>query len=1134
MKISNFAIERPRLVTVCTGMTLLLALFACLLTPVQRAPAISKAVILVAIPYPDSQPSEAENEIARKVEEALTELQSVDYIASTNVRGSSVTQIIFLDGVTPDEGRREVKDLVDRIRNELPTGREVQPVITDIDFENAPLMLVSITAPDAVDDRTLKVIAEDVQEQLETVDGVANTQLFGGKEREIHVNVLPDRMVQYGITLGMLRQALSDFHAEVPAGAFTTGEYDRQVRNESKLRDVDDIREAVVSSQEGRVIRVRDVARVVDSHRKVRNLAQLNGQKSATIVVNKEADINTLGAADKVNLKVEDLRNQYPDLSFYTSRDASNEIWVMFRVLGSSALFGAMLVLIILGWSMGLRISLLVLIAIPFSTAVGLVFLFFAGIAISNMVVFSFILVLGMVVDGAIIVAENIHRHIERGESPMDAAKTGIEEVGMPVIAADLTTIAAFLPMVLVPGIMGDFMGVMPKVVSVALLGSVLVDHFVIPTLAARWFSRREPVANESQSFAVLTATHDSHEANEAARVRPNVGMFTRAYAWVLRQALTGFTPFFVLIWCIVAIFAAGKLMGYIGFNFFPASDRGQFIVKYELPLGYSIEETLAASHVITDKLDDWEDTGILVNYVTSVGSASGMATRVDDDPATGPEFGQVQVELVPPMDRSIHTREVMNYLRRNVELLPGMKMTIAEVQDGPPGGAKVSVRFTGKNLDQLGYIAKSTRDRMKQISGTVDVTTDYRDDAPVLIIEPKPDVVGLSGMTDMQIARAVQTAIAGDTAVQITMDDEDINLRLQLAPEYQEHPEDLKRLLLTGPDGRRASIGSLAEIRRDVDLFSVNRYDRNRAVVTKSDVDDSKQPAEVFESLAKDILPDLGFRPVEGAEKTVEGFAKQFIGKAATDAEGVQAEFAGENDERDKNFGYLLRSMMIAVVLIAAILVIQFNSFRQAAVVMITVPLSFIGVILGMWATGFAFSLATFIGLVSLTGIVVNDAIVLVDFTNQARKRGLPVRQALVEAGVNRLRPVLLTTVTTCGGLLPLMLNISGGAEFWQPLTGAIVFGLIFATILTLVVIPCAYYFSYMFPAWMQTMFFTLLATGMVWKILSSMPASSKMQMQITTLEGTLAVLAIGSAAAGLFALLSWRRGESLVLLDR
>ena len=744
------------------------------------------------------------------------------------------------------------------------------------------------------------------------------------------------------------------------------------------------------------------------------------------------------------------------------------------------------------------------------------------------MVVFSFILVLGMVVDGAIIVAENIHRHIERGEDPVDAAKVGIDEVGLPVIAADLTTIAAYLPMLLVPGIMGDFMGVMPKVVSVALFGSILVDHFVIPTLAARWYSRREPVGDESQSFAKLTATHDSHEANEAARVRPNAGFFTSAYAWFLRQALAGATPLFVIVWCVVAVFGAGKLMGYLGFNFFPASDRGQFIVKYELPLGYSIEETLAASRVITEKLDDWQDTGILVNYVTSVGSASGMATRVDDDPATGPEFGEVQVELVPPMDRSIHTREVMNYLRRNVKLLPGMKMTVAEVQDGPPGGAKVSVRFTGKDLDQLGRIAKKTRDQLEQVPGTVDVSTDYRDDAPVLIVEPKADVVGLAGMTDMQIARAVQTALAGDISIQITLDDEDINLRLQLAPEYQKHPEDLKRMLLAGPDGRRASIGSLADLRRDVDLFSVNRYDRNRAVVAKCDVDDSLQPADVFEVLAKEVLPEMGFRPVEGAEKTVEGLAKNFIGEAATEVEGVQAKFVGENDERDKNFGYLLQSMIIAVVLIAAILVMQFNSFRQAAVVMLTVPLSFIGVILGMWITGFPFSLATFIGLVSLTGIVVNDAIVLVDFTNQARSRGLPVKQALVEAGVNRFRPVLLTTLTTCGGLLPLMLNISGGAEFWQPLTGAIVFGLAFATILTLIVIPCGYLIAYRLPGWFIALC-TTLAITLVMVLIASFYAPQEAVAGIAALGLLTAVgLAIRSAID------AYQRGESLIWVQR
>jgi multidrug efflux pump subunit AcrB len=1069
MKVSNYAIDRPRLVTVGTICVLLLALYAMLMTPVQLAPAITKAVVLVAIPYPDAQPNETENEIARKIEDVLTDLKRVDYIASTNMRGSSITQVVFLDGVDPDEARREVQDLVERVRNELPAGREVQPVVTEIDFENAPLMLVSITAPEATDPRTLKLIAEDVQDQLETVDGVANTQLFGGREREIHVNVYPDRMTQYGVNLTMLRQSLADFHAEVPAGTFDTGEFDRSIRNESKFRGVEDIREAIVTSQEGRVIRVRDVADVVESTRRVRNLAQINGRDSATIVVGKEADINTLGAASAVKAKVAELQEQYPDLEFYCSRDSSEEIWVMFRVLGSSAVFGAMLVLVILGWTMGLRISLLVLIAIPFSMAVGLQFLYVAGVPVSNMVVFSFILVLGMVVDGAIIVAENIHRHIERGEDPVDAAKIGIAEVGVPVIAADLTTIAAFLPMLLVPGIMGDFMGVMPKVVSVALLGSVIVDHFVLPTLAARWYKRREVDIDQSQSFAALSGREVHEVAHAEVRVRPTLDIFTRSYAFVLRWALSGAVCVFVLMWSGIALWGSFTLLQQLGFNFFPASDRGQFIVKYELPLGYSIEETLAAAKVITDTLDDWQDTGILVNYVTSVGSASGMATRVDDDPATGPEFGEVQVQLVPPMDRTIHTQEVIEYLRKNIRPLPGMKFSVQEVQDGPPGGADVSVRLTGKNIDRLGEVAEQIAARLKTERGTVDASTDFRPDIPELVIEPKPEIAGLFGITEMQLARAVATAIAGDNSIEITLDDEDVDIRLQLAPEFQTGPDDIKRLQLMSPDGRKTSIGAMADIHRDAGLYSINRYDRSRATIAKCDVVSPTQAADVFRRLSDKHFVELGFKPVEGGEVSVEGIPKFYVGTPGTPSEGVNAEFTGENDERDENFRYLLVSMIIAVVLIFAILAVQFNSFRQAMIVMLAVPLSFIGVVLGMWACGFAFSLATFIGVVALTGIVVNDAIVLVDFTNQARARGLAVRDALFESGINRLRPVLLTTVTTIGGLLPLLLNISGGAEFWQPLTGAVIFGLAFATILTLLVIPCAYLLAYALPVWLR-----------------------------------------------------------------
>ena len=1058
--ISDTAIDHPRVVLVATLLVLCMATFAAFFTPVQRSPAITKAVVLVAIPYPDAQPAEAENEIARKVEDALAELQSVDFLVSTSLRGSTITQVTFLDGVKPKDARREVKDLVDRIQNELPLGREVVPLIDEIDFEGMPLMLVNITAPPGFDERSLKTFADDVQEELETVDGVANIQLFGGKEREIHVNVNPDLMTQYGVTLAQVQQALADFHAELPAGEFTNGVFERSIRNETKLRDVEDIREAIVSSQEGRIIRVADIAKVIDTNRKVMTLSEFDGEAGAVLIVNKESNINTLGAARAVKAKVKKLQEQHPEFKFATTRDASEEIWVMFRVLGSSALFGAMLVLVILAWTMGLRIAVLVLIAIPFSSAVGLVFLFANDIPVSNMVVFSFILVLGMVVDGAIIVAENIHRHIERGEDPVEAAKTGIHEVGVPVIAADLTTVAAFLPMLLVPGIMGDFMGVMPKVVSVALLGSVLVDHFIIPTIAARWFSRQEPKRDEMESFAKLTSPGQfaaaPTDAAMQARIRPNVGPFTRAYASVLRFALSH--RMFVLIWCIIACWGAKILIGQLGFKFFPASDRGQFIVRYELPLGYSVQETLAASKTITDPLKHWESTGALVHYVTSVGSAGGLAMRVDDDPATGPEFGQVQVEMTPPMDRTIHMQEVIQYLRDNIRPLPGMKFSVEEVEDGPPGGADVSVRLTGKNLEQLGDIAQRITAELAKVRGATDPRTDYRPDNPELIIEPNPEVVGLFGLTEMQIASAVQTAIAGDNRIQITLDDEDVTLRVQLAPEYRRHPEDLKRLMVRGPEGRQTSIGELADIRRDVGVYSINRYDRSRAVVAKCDVVDPVQPSDLFRELNNRILPELGFRPADNAEQSLEGFSKAFFGQPTTLVEGIQAEFTGENDERDKNFRYLLTSMGIAVVLIAAILVWQFNSFRQSAVVMIAVPLSFIGVVIGMWVAGFPFSLASFIGLVSLTGIVVNDAIVLVDFTNQARARGLPVREALVEAGVNRLRPVLLTTVTTIGGLLPLLLNISGGAEFWQPLTGAVVFGLAFATVLTLGVIPCAY----------------------------------------------------------------------------
>lgn len=1044
MKLSDQAVDHPRVVLALTALVMMVAFMAAMLIPVQRTPAIHTAIVMVAVPYPGAQPIEVEEQITRKIERALERLNNVDFIVSTSMRGSSITQIIFLDGVESERARNDVEHLVNEVRRELPAGREVQPSVNVIDFESMPIMLVTLTGSAGFDERSLKQVAEDVQDELETIHGVANTQLFGGRAREFHVNFDPDLLVQYGLSIDELRRTLQGFHAPMPGGSLDAKDFDLNVRSETKFRNVDDIRTAVIREKDGRLITVGDVAEVSDTYQRLMNVAQLDGAASATIIVNKESDINSLATATAIKARVAELSSQFPHIKFSCTRDVSQEIAFMFQTLGSDAIFGSLVVLIVLAWTMGLRTALIVIMAIPFAGAVSLVFLYFAGYAVSNMVIFAYIVSGGMVIDGAIIVADAIYRHLEAGADSRTAAKLGVREVAVPVFAADVVTVAAFLPMVLVPGIMGDFLGVLPIVVAMSLAGSLIVDHFLVPVVAAWAFRNYVPPARR--------ATEDGSEA-----VDNLWGPFYRGYERILRWSLR--RPWTVVATCAIAVAWAGAMLyyGFIGFTFFPPSDRGQFEVSFSMPLGSSIEQTAEAADVVAAALADLKESGEVVHFVTAVGSSAGLASRLENDPAMGPEFGRVMVELLPPSERDRHESEIIAEVRSKIVPIPGMEYHIDQIEEGPPGGSDVAVRLTGDNLDQLGGLARQMVEKLRQVPGTIETRSDYRPDNPGIVIEPRPDVVGLFQMTEADVARAVQTAILGDTAIQLPIDDEDITLRLQAKSDFQRNRTDMKRLMLVSNTGRLATVEELADIRRENGLFSVNRRDRSRAVTVMSDVrkDMKVIPDHIFDRLRADILPHYGFRPVAGNRMA-------FMGTTGTPSEGIRATFTGENEERDKGFYGLLRSMIIGFVLIIVILVIEFNSLRQTMVVMATVPLSFVGVVLGMWMCDFHFSLASFIGLISLTGVVVNDAIVLVDFANDARRRGLSLDESLVEAGTKRSRAVLLTMLTSVGGMLPTFLNLSGGGEFWQPLVGAIIFGLIVSAILTLIVIPVAYRLVY------------------------------------------------------------------------
>ncbi len=1089
MKISAKAIERPRIVIIACILVFVISCWAGLLIPVQRAPAISKAVVMVTVPFPGAEPNEVEQQVTRKIEDRLQRLDNVEFISSTSMRGVAVIQVVFLDGEDSEAARIKVKDIVDEARGELPQGRRVIPGVNRIDFDNTPLILVNLMAPDEFDEAALRKIAEEVRDEIDPVAGVSGTQVFGGREREVHVDVNLDLAAEHGLTLPDVQAALRQFHAERPGGSLDTGSFDPQIISETKFRTTEDVGNTIVQESDGRVIRVRDLAKISDTYERIKNVSYLDGQNCATIMVYKEADINTLAAVQAIARKVEELEPKYPTIQFTTTRDTSEEIQLMFRVLGSSFIFGALLIVVILGWTMGLRIATLVLLAIPFSSGVGLACLYWIDVPLSNMVVFSFILVVGMVVDGAIIVAENIHRHIERGLPPDEAAKIGIEEVGMPVIMADLTTIAAYLPMLLVPGILGDFMSVMPIVVSVSLLGSVLVDHFVIPAIAARWYRQKEPTRPELSSSSNTTREANHPQPGNAQDPSVVLGDFrpagwgTNAYRRVLNWGMdydwaVGICGLLAITWAVVM---AGK----IGTDFFPQGDVGQIEVKYELPLGSSLHQTVAASKVITDsiaelKLDRAQDGEPEVrHYVSAIGSTEGLASRLENDPTVGPEFGTIMVQLISPLDRVRHETEVIEDLRRRIDSrmhkVPGMSYKLERVEEGPPGGFDVAIRLESDDHRELGRVGQLLMDQLENIPHTLDIGMDYRPENPAIAYQPNEFVLPFYNISEADINNSIYTAVNGDDSIVLSIDDEDVPLRVQASAEFRKTRSELGRMRIRGRDGKMASIAELCDVKRIQGVYAVNRYDLKPAVTVRCNLDKTELSSEeVFDLLRQEVFPGIGFMPdrqmndfsvlgfdltslIEAVGFSFDETPVRFSGLDGSEVSGVRAKFTGENEEFQKSFASLQLSMLIAVVLIFAILVLQFNSFRQACIVIMTVPFSFIGVIAGSYVCGFPFSLATFIGLVSLAGVVVNDAIVVMDFINQARRRGLSKRDAILEAGANRLRPVLLTTITTIGGLLPLFLNLTGGAEFWQPLCGAVVFGLAFATVLTLLVVPVA-----------------------------------------------------------------------------
>lgn len=1014
MKLLERAVDRPLPVFLAAGLGVFFGVVSLLELPVKRTPDVEIPFTFVVVPYPGAAPADVESEISIELEERLNALDRLRHMDSVSAEGVSAHILEFEDRTDMKEALRDARDKVDLAEADLPDDAE-QPVVQELSFDELPIILFTLRG--GADLYRLRRIADDLRPALESVPGVRRVEVFGGLEHEVKVHADPFRLAEYGLTLADLTAVLGRQSRTLPAGELRAESGNRLIRPTGEFSSLEEIREITVASERLGPVPLRAVARVELSHARRTSAAWLDSEPSVTLLVKRRQDVNTVETVERLQERVEELRADLPPgVTIQATSDSSVIIGRMLRQLGTSAAVGLVLVVLVLFVMFGWRQALLVGSVLPFSLLFTLLGLNAAGMEISNIALFAMILVLGLVVDGAIVVGEAIQAEAERGAGPAEAAKAGIARVGTPVIAADLTTVAAFMPMLLMVGVMGQFMSVMPKVVAFALVGSVFVDHLLLPAASARLGPPRPK--HESLLYRSIGFSPELQRARAVYR-----RWLERALAHRVRL-LGGATLALVAV---ALLFTSGA----IGSIFLPRTDQGRFSVNYALPLGTPLEETNRVGLLIAQRIEEIPE---VERYVLTTGETGALASDNREGGRSGPEYGRISVELLDAGERERSQAEIVTELRSRIERYAGVEIDLDEVSEGPPVGAALAVRVLGDRMDDLAAVAAEAERRIQALPDATDVRTDYDTSRPeIRVTLDRARAAARYGISPEGVAQTLLTVFHGLEVGRMWVDGERIDLRLEAPEQTVGSVDSLRELPLRASDGGLVPLGEVARVELDYGQNAIFRHDTRRAITIRADARDGASTV-ALSSAAGAALADL---PLPS---------------------GVAVELGGESEERDRSYASLWRALTWGALLIYCVMAVQFDSLRQPLIVLAAVPLAMVGVGAGLLLTGTPFSFMVFIGVVSLTGIVVNDGIVLVDAINRERTKGAPLAEAIVTAAESRLRPVILTTVTTIAGLLPLTLNIAGGGEFWVPLGIAIISGLSVSSGLTLFVVPALY----------------------------------------------------------------------------
>ena len=1001
----RFSVDQPVLVNLLMVGIFVGGLFALFEMPQELNPNVSFNWVFVEIPYPGASPREVEDLVVIPVEKELDKIEKVTEISSSAGEGWAFFLIKF-DDVSESEFTTKLQEVRLQVDNASIPEETEDPVLMDFGSDDfIPVVSIGVTFDG--DPEIVGAVADNLADEIESIGDVAKIQVSGLEEREIWVEVDPVKLNGQNLTLGAVVQALARRNVNFPGGSVTIGRSEFQVRTVGRFESPEEIERVVLKTDPlGRIVYLKDVATVRQVRAENTVISRLNGRSAITISVSKKAGGSTFDVVDEIKEIVEDYRRRSPEgIDFSITIDTTRYISRILGVLRNNALIGIVFIFGILFLFLGPSNAGLAALGIPLSFLVTFVLMHLTGNTINGSSVFAMIIVLGIIVDDAIIVLENVHSQRQTGKPLREAVIDGTSEVLGPVTSGILTTIAAFLPLMLLPGIMGKFMRVIPFVVSLALLSSLFEATVILPSHINDW-----------------TGGSTRHKKTE-------LGL----YLWLKEhyvRALRGFLRrrYLVVVIMVVILIGSALLIPLVGVEMFGHEDLGHFTVLVKLPEGTSLEET--------DRVISKIEASALrlpAEEVRYIEASSGLY-QGNNEWLIRKNVGQVVVSLVESSERERTTDEIIAALRDSIASVSGISsVEFEKPSSGPPSSKPLSIRLTGKYLEELRSATADLKAVLAGVEGVYDIQDDFPQGTQEIRVHIDEERAALYGLAPREIALELHTAISGLTATTFREGDEDIDVVVKLREDSNNSLESVRGLRLTTFTGATVPLSDVARITVHDATSEIKRRDLKRTIIVGADIDESKTTVD------------------RAVREATSHFAE--IGRRYTD---ITLEVGGEFEEFTEFLGDLERLFAIGLILIYLILGTQFRSYLQPLTILCTVPFAFIGAMVGLLVAGDKFGIVTLFGVVALAGIVVNDAIVMISFINNARRAGRDRWESIIEGGAKRLRPIILTSVTTIGGLLPTAVGIGGTSEVWRPLANTIAWGLLFSTVLTLLVIPC------------------------------------------------------------------------------